>query len=122
MRMENKCENDCVYFQIQCLQEEKERLSHDLDEVYNRHKEELEIQQLQHFQVKYKVSDIINDSFICNLGTSIQNMVCMGMYDGATSTESYLLWDPTLENVPFVGTVLPPPPPCGPLLTRTKQR
>lgn len=36
--------------QIQSITEEKKRLKADLEEVYKRHKEELEIQQLQHFQ------------------------------------------------------------------------
>ena len=40
-----------VFIQIQSVTEEKKRLKADLDEAYKRHKEELEIQQLQHFQV-----------------------------------------------------------------------
>ena len=36
--------------QIQSMTEEKKRLKADLEEAYKRHKEELEIQQLQHFQ------------------------------------------------------------------------
>ena len=40
-----------VLFQIQSITEEKKRLKADLEEAYKRHKEELEIQQLQHFQV-----------------------------------------------------------------------
>lgn len=41
-----------VLFQIQSITEEKKRLKADLEEAYKRHKEELEIQQLQHFQVR----------------------------------------------------------------------
>lgn len=40
-----------VLLQIQSITEEKKRLKADLEEAYKRHKEELEIQQLQHFQV-----------------------------------------------------------------------
>ena len=40
-----------VFIQIQSVTEEKKRLKADLEEAYKRHKEELEIQQLQHFQV-----------------------------------------------------------------------
>ena len=50
-RVEEVDSTDQFYFQIQTLQQEKERLNKDLEEVYKRHKEELEIQQLQHFQV-----------------------------------------------------------------------
>ena len=37
-------------WQIQLLQQEKERLARELDEVHRLHKDELEIQQLQHYQ------------------------------------------------------------------------
>ena len=37
---------------MQCLQQEKEKLQRDMEQVYKLQKEELEIQQLQHFQVK----------------------------------------------------------------------
>ena len=44
----------CLFFhfcwQIQLLQQEKERLARELDEVHRLHKDELEIQQLQHYQ------------------------------------------------------------------------
>ena len=36
---------------MQCLQQEKEKLQRDMEQVYKLQKEELEIQQLQHFQV-----------------------------------------------------------------------
>lgn len=39
-----------LLLQIQSITEEKKRLKTDLEEAYKRHKEELEIQQLQHFQ------------------------------------------------------------------------
>ena len=50
-RVEEVDSTDLIFFQIQTLQQEKERLNKDLEEVYKRHKKELEIQQLQHFQV-----------------------------------------------------------------------
>lgn len=40
----------CV-FQIQCLQQEKARLAKELEDVHRMHKEEMEVQQLQHYQV-----------------------------------------------------------------------
>ncbi|ELT92202.1 hypothetical protein CAPTEDRAFT_221227 [Capitella teleta] len=43
-------EKAVVSLQMQTLQQEKEVLLRDLNQVYKRHKEELEIQQLQHFQ------------------------------------------------------------------------
>ena len=39
------------WLQIQVLQEEKMRLEKSLETAYKRQKEEMEIQQLQHFQV-----------------------------------------------------------------------
>lgn len=42
----------CSVFQIQCLQQEKARLAKELDEVHRMHKEEMELQQLQHYQVR----------------------------------------------------------------------
>jgi len=39
---------------MQSITEEKKRLKADLEEAYKRHKEELEIQQLQHFQVSWE--------------------------------------------------------------------
>lgn len=47
---EMKAEKSVVTLQIQCLQKEKERLGRELEEVYKLHKEELELQQLQHYQ------------------------------------------------------------------------
>ena len=38
--------------QIEALNEEKKRLSSDIAEIQNRMRDELEIQQLQHFKVK----------------------------------------------------------------------
>ena len=46
-----------VLMQIQSVTEEKKRLKADLEEAYKRHKEELEIQQLQHFQVNGRESE-----------------------------------------------------------------
>ena len=37
-------------FQIQLLGQEKDRLARELDEVHRLHKDEMEIQQLQHYQ------------------------------------------------------------------------
>ncbi|XP_064636448.1 kinesin-II 95 kDa subunit-like [Lineus longissimus] len=45
-----KSERSVVTLQLQTLKQEKAKLGKDLEEAYNRHKEELEIQQLQHFQ------------------------------------------------------------------------
>ena len=39
----------CV--QIQTLQQEKEHLSQEIEDVYRMHHEQLELQQLQHYQV-----------------------------------------------------------------------
>lgn len=44
--------NCLLLSQLEYLQKEKELLEKDLDAVHQRHKEELEIQQLQHFEVK----------------------------------------------------------------------
>ena len=41
-----------VSLQIQCLQQEKSKLEQDMEKVYKLQKDELEIQQLQHFQVE----------------------------------------------------------------------
>lgn len=47
---ELKGDKSVVTMQIQLLQQEKERLARELDEVHRLHKDELEIQQLQHYQ------------------------------------------------------------------------
>ena len=39
------------FFQLRSLENEKKQVVKDLNELYKRQKEELEIQQLQHFQV-----------------------------------------------------------------------
>ena len=47
-----------MLFQLQALQQEKEKLAEDLENVYKRHQEELEIQQLSHFQVSARPSAV----------------------------------------------------------------
>ena len=47
--------------QIQSVTEEKKRLKTDLEEAYKRHKEELEIQQLQHFQTFRNYREVFED-------------------------------------------------------------
>ena len=56
----------CLWFvflcsQIQSVTEEKKRLKTDLEEAYKRHKEELEIQQLQHFQTFRNYREVFED-------------------------------------------------------------
>ncbi|KAK2169048.1 hypothetical protein LSH36_12g02042 [Paralvinella palmiformis] len=48
--VDHKAEKSVVALKIQTLQQEKEHLQSDLDRTHKRHKDELEIQQLQHFQ------------------------------------------------------------------------
>jgi len=45
-----KAERSVITMQLQSLQQEKEHVNVDLENVYKRHQEELEIQQLSHFQ------------------------------------------------------------------------
>merc|ERR1719150_2805426 len=45
-----RAEKSVITMKLQALQQEKDKVSSDLDNVYKRHKEELEIQQLSHFQ------------------------------------------------------------------------
>ena len=46
-----RAEKSVITMKLQALQQEKDKMSGDLDNVYTRHKEEMEIQQLGHFQV-----------------------------------------------------------------------
>ncbi|XP_060080891.1 chromosome-associated kinesin KIF4B-like [Ylistrum balloti] len=48
--VELKANKSVVTYQLQTLQQEKNRLAKELEEVYKLHKDEMEIQQLQHFQ------------------------------------------------------------------------
>lgn len=52
VRLNTNDATSALSFQIESLEKEKKRLKADLEEAYKRHKEELEIQQLQHFQVR----------------------------------------------------------------------
>ncbi|XP_002734593.1 uncharacterized protein LOC100366509, partial [Saccoglossus kowalevskii] len=48
--IELRAERAVVTMQLQALDQEKQQLSNDVEKSYQQHKEELEIQQLQHFQ------------------------------------------------------------------------
>lgn len=47
---EMKAEKSVVTLQLQTLKQEKDRMAKELEDIYKLHKDELEIQQLQHFQ------------------------------------------------------------------------
>ena len=57
--------------QIEAVNEEKKRLSSDIAELQNRMRDELEIQQLQHFKVNF---NHINISFMMLINTGISNI------------------------------------------------
>nr|XP_058950704.1 kinesin-like protein unc-104 isoform X1 [Pocillopora verrucosa] len=59
--VELKAERTVMSLRIQSVTEEKKRLKADLDEAYKRHKEELEIQQLQHFQTFRNYREVFED-------------------------------------------------------------
>lgn len=50
--IELRAEKSMMTLQIQTLEKEKQRYRDVLDEAYKRHKDAMEIQQLQHFQVR----------------------------------------------------------------------
>ena len=50
--IELRAEKSMMTLQIQTLEKEKQRYRDALDEAYKRHKDAMEIQQLQHFQVR----------------------------------------------------------------------
>jgi hypothetical protein len=62
-----KSERSVVTLQLQTLKQEKAKLAKDLEETYSRHKEELEIQQLQHFQVNLDVPLLQHNSTLVML-------------------------------------------------------
>ena len=47
-------ERRVVTMQLQAMDAEKALLVAELEEAYRKHKEEMEIQQLQHFQVRFR--------------------------------------------------------------------
>lgn len=59
--VELKAERTVMSLQIESVTEEKKRLKADLEEAYKRHKEELEIQQLQHFQTFRNYREVFED-------------------------------------------------------------
>ncbi|XP_015758048.1 PREDICTED: kinesin-II 85 kDa subunit-like isoform X1 [Acropora digitifera] len=59
--VEMKAERTVMSLRIQSVTEEKKRLKTDLEEAYKRHKEELEIQQLQHFQTFRNYREVFED-------------------------------------------------------------